>query len=257
MSGEFGAGYSGAYDMLYGDKDYSAECDLLERIFGSYGEDSIRSVLDLGCGTGNHALILGERGYGVTGIDGSEEMLSRAERKRQQSPAVENTVFRQGELRRLRLEQTFDAALMMFAVLGYQTGNEDVISAFATVRAHLRSGGLFVFDVWYGPAVLHQRPSERIKIVPTPEGQILRATSGELDVLHHVCLVHYRLWRLEHQRVISEAEECHRVRYFFPMELDLFLRSSGFCLLRLGAFPLIEQDPDETTWNVLGVARAV
>jgi hypothetical protein len=41
------------------------------------------------------------------------------------------------------------------------------------------------------------------------------------------------------------------------MELDLFLRSSGFCLVRLGAFPSIERDPDETTWNVLGVARAV
>jgi hypothetical protein len=142
-------------------------------------------------------------------------------------------------------------------VLGYQTDNEDVLSALATVRAHLRPGCLFLFDAWYGPAVLRQGPSERVKAVPTREGRILRAASGELDVLHHVCIVRYRLWRLEHDRVVAEAEEEHRVRYFFPMELELFLRSSGFRLLRLGAFPSIERDPDETTWNVFGVAQTL
>jgi hypothetical protein len=47
------------------------------------------------------------------------------------------------------------------------------------------------------------------------------------------------------------------VRYFFPRELELFLEQSGFAPMRLGAFPEIEQEPSETTWNVLGVARAV
>jgi SAM-dependent methyltransferase len=242
---------------LYRDKDYGAECDLIERIFEAYSQGTIRTILDLGCGTGAHALILGQRGYRITGVDGSEEMLAWAEQKRQTSSGAENVAFKQGDLRTIRLEQTFDAALMMFAVLGYQTENDDVLSALSTARAHLRSGALFVFDVWYGPAVLHQRPSERVKIVPTPEGQILRATSGDLDVRHHVCLVQYRLWRLERQRSVSEAEERHRVRYFFPMELELFLRSSGFSLLRLGAFPAMDRDPDETSWNALGVARAV
>jgi SAM-dependent methyltransferase len=256
MNEGFGPAYSHAYDLLYQDKDYGAECDLLERIFKTYGDGSIQDVLDIGCGTGNHALPLAERGYQVTGVDRSEEMLAKAERKRAQSNKRDNVVFQRGDLRTLRLGRQFDAALTMFAVLGYQNHNADVLSALRAARSHLRPGGILVFDVWYGPAVLQQRPSERVKLVPTPGGRILRASSGELDTLRHVCVVHYRLWRLENGRVAAESEERHSMRYFFPLELDLFLQSSGFRLLRLGAFPAFERDPDETTWNVIGIASA-
>jgi hypothetical protein len=78
-----------------------------------------------------------------------------------------------------------------------------------------------------------------------------------MDVLNHVCVVHYRVWFLDKRRGVSQTEETHRVRYFFPLELDLLLRTSGFELLRLGAFPEFERAPEETTWNVLTVARAV
>ena len=56
---------------------------------------------------------------------------------------------------------------------------------------------------------------------------------------------------------MAETEESHKMRYFFPLELELFLKCAGFKLIRLGAFPEFDRDPDETTWNVLGVARAV
>jgi hypothetical protein len=51
---------------------------------------------------------------------------------------------------------------MMFAVLGYQGENDDVLAALKTAHRHARPGGLFLFDVWYGPAVLHERPSQRV-----------------------------------------------------------------------------------------------
>jgi hypothetical protein len=59
------------------------------------------------------------------------------------------------------------------------------------------------------------------------------------------------------ERVSNEIEESHQMRYFFPRELDLFLETSGFCPVRLGAFPDFDREPNETTWNVIGVARAV
>jgi hypothetical protein len=123
-------------------------------------------------------------------------------------------------------------------------------------RKHLKPAGLLAFDVWYGPAVLHQRPTQRIKVSPTPEGKILRFASGELDIRRHLCRVHFHLWRLQGEQLVAETEECHSMRYFFPRELDLLLECSGFAPIRLGAFPQFDQDPDETTWNVLGVARA-
>lgn len=256
MREEFGCLYSDAYDLLYQDKDYARECDLIECLFQRFGEGPIRRVLDLGCGTGGHGFLLARRGYQVVGVDRSESMLVQARGK--VDPLSDGrVVFHQGDLRRIDLQQQFDAATMMFAVLGYQVENSDVLSALRGARRHVSQGGLFLFDVWYGPAVLHQRPCQRIKVIPTPEGQILRAASGELDVHRHLCTVLYRVWQLERGRLVADTEERHAVRYFFPQELDLFLESSGFSLIRLGAFPEFDRDPDETTWNVLGLARAI
>lgn len=257
MSAVFGSVYGGVYDLLYHEKDYAAECDLIERLFRVYGQETIHDVLDLGCGTGNHSLPLARRGYEVVGVDRSADMLAHALKKAAASEANGRVSFRQEDIRDVDLERDFDAVLMMFAVLGYQLENRDVLAALRGARRHLRTGGLFLFDVWYGPAVLHQRPSQRVKVIPTPGGQILRVTSGKLDVHRNHCAVHYHVWRLDQGRLAAADEESHSVRYFFPPELDLFLESSGFAPIRLGAFPDFDRDPDETTWNVLGLARAI
>jgi SAM-dependent methyltransferase len=253
----FGSAYGEAYDLLYHDKDYAAECDLIERIFQTYGRGPIRSVLDLGCGTGNHAIPLSQRGYEVVGVDRSESMLVHAQRKIAHHSRNGRLVVQQGDIRGIDLHKQFDAALMMFAVLGYQLENADVLAAIRNARRHLHVGALLLFDVWYGPAVLHQGPSQRIKVVPRAEGRTLRAASGELNARRHMCRIHFHVWRFEKGQLVAETEESHEVRYFFPLELDLLLESSGFAPLRLGAFPKFDKEPDETTWNVLGVARAI
>lgn len=257
MSDVFGSIYGDAYDLLYQDKNYTAECDLVERLFQTHDTGAIQSVLDLGCGTGNHAIPLARRGYEVVGVDRSADMLAHARRKAGNPRDNGRAVFYQDDIRTVDLDRHFDAALMMFAVLGYQLENADVLSALRAARRHLRSGGLFLFDVWYGPAVLHQRASQRVKVIPTPRGQILRVASGVLDINRHLCTVHYRLWQFEGEKLVADAEEHHSVRYFFPREIDLFLASSGFAPIRLGAFPEFDRDPDETTWNILGLARAI
>jgi SAM-dependent methyltransferase len=257
MSEVFGLGYADVYDVLYHDKDYAAECDVIERIFKTYGNGPIHNVLDLGCGTGNHAIPLAQRGYEVVGIDRSADMLVYAQKKVTNLLSNKRVVFHTGDIRHVDLRRCFDVALMMFAVLGYQLENADVLSALKTARRHLHRGGILIFDVWYGPAVLQQRLSQRVRVIPTIEGQILRVASGELDIRHHIGTVHYHVWRLEGGRLVAETEENHQMRYFFPLELDLFLESSGFALIRLGAFPAFAEEPDETTWNILGVARAI
>jgi len=256
MDEVFGPGYAGAYDIFYQNKDYKAECDLIEQIFEKYGDGSVRSILDLGCGTGNHAIPLGQRGYETVGVDRAEGMLSRARRKAHEVLKDKGVTFSQGDLRSVNLGRSFDAVLMMFAVLGYQLENADVLAALQTARRHMRPGGIFIYDVWYGPAVLHHRPSQQIKVVPTPEGQLLRVASGQLDTQRNLCTVDYRVWRIDKGARLEETEESHRMRYFFLPELKLLLERAGLIPLRFGAFPDFNRDPDETTWNILGVAQA-
>lgn len=257
MSQPFGSIYANSYDALYQDKDYAAECDLLQEQFEKHHTGEVRSVLDLGCGTGNHVIPLAERGYQVTGVDRSAEMLEQARTKASALVSSGKLSLQCADIRDLKLDKTFDAVLIMFAVLGYQLTNQDVFSTLTTARRHLNPGGLLIFDVWHGPAVLVNRPSQRIKVVNTGGGQILRVSSGTLDTNRNLCQVDYLVWLLEGNQLISNATESHSMRYFFPLELELFLESTGFTPVRLGAFPEFNNDPDETTWNVAQVAKAI
>lgn len=257
MSDVFGPVYADSYDALYQDKDYQAECDLIQQVFQKYSTRPIRQILDLGSGTGNHAIPLAQQGYEVVGVERSEHMLAHARRKAAKQVPDRHVVFQPGDIRNAELGRPFDAALIMFAVLGYQHGNADVLATLRTARRHLRPGGLLVFDVWYGPAVLRERPSQRVKVTSMPTGKVLRVASGRLDIFRHLCTTEYLLWRWSEGKPVEEATESHTMRYFFPQELGLFLQCEGLALERLGAFPEFQRDPDETTWNILGAAHAI
>ena len=256
----FGQGYADEYDILYGDKNYETECDMLEEAFARYTNASIKTILDIGCGTGNHAIPLAHRGYSVTGVDRSAGMLEHAQQKLLMgTPPLkdEQIKFVEGDARELDLGQTFDAALMMFSVLGLQTTNVDVLSALRSARKNLKPGGIFVFDVWYGPAVLTIRPSDRTRVIPTENGQVIRSASGTLDILHHLCGVHFHLWHMVNSQLVNETEEMQWTRYFFPQELALFMEQANFELVHLSAFGDLDQQPTDQTWNVFVVGRAV
>jgi SAM-dependent methyltransferase len=252
----FSSAYADAYDLFYQDKDYESECDMIEEMFRRHAGGGVNSILDLGCGTGNHAIPLALRGYQVTGVDRSSEMLQHAKTKvqRQHTEPKKAPQFIKGDVRCLDLAQSFDAVIMMFAVLGYQSTNSDLLSTIETVRQHLNPDGLFIFDMWYGPAVLTIRPGDKIKEIPTSDGKVIRMASGTLDVARHLCQVDYRLLKISGDRVVKDSTESHTMRYFFPMELDMALSFNKLKLESLTAFPNLEQAADENTWNALGLA---
>ncbi len=251
----YGETYANEYDKLYSDKNYQSECDLIEQTFLQFGTSKIQSLVDFGCGTGNHAIPLAHRGYEVTGVDLSANMLRVARQKSAKAGIKINWI--EGDIRTAQAGDSFDAGLFMFAVLGYLLPNEDVLAALINARRHIRNGGILAFDVWYGPAVLSIKPSDRAKVVPDSNGKVIRIVTPRLDIRHHTCDVNYHLWQLHGAQVVAESEEVHTVRYFFPMELELMLSQAGFALDSLTAFPTLNIPADETTWNVFGIAHAV
>lgn len=252
---EFGPAYADWYDALYGDKDYASEVNLIERIVKRYGHGPVHRILDLGCGTGNHAIPLARRGYEVVGIDRSPLMVDQARAKVQCADFTGAATFICADIRHANLDHEFDMALMMFAVLGYQLSDDDVLLALQTARRHLTHDGLLLFDVWYGPAVVQQGPSDREKRVAVEGGSIRRAASAAIDTLHHRCDIRYQLVWEGPGTGLKTTEELHRMRYFFPEEIALFLARAGFDLIRLGAFDNLDSDPNHSTWNAMVVAR--
>ena len=61
--------YAQYYDLLYREKDYPGEVDYVDALIKKYAVNDARTILDLGCGTGGHAILLARKGYRVTGVD--------------------------------------------------------------------------------------------------------------------------------------------------------------------------------------------
>lgn len=241
--------YGRYYDLLYRDKDYVAEVDyiasLLERA-GIAGPE----LLEFGSGTGKHARLLAERGYRVTGIERSAEMVSQA----LPFPGVS---YQQGDIRTVRLGRTFDAVLSLFHVVSYQTTNADVQAVFARAAEHLAAGGLFVFDVWYSPAVYAQRPAVRVKRLSGDGVEITRLAEPALYPNDNRVDVHYTIFARETATgTVHTLTETHPMRHFSLPELDLLAAGAGFERLRAEAF-LSGNPPGEASWGLCLVLRKV
>ncbi len=246
--------YALHYDVLYRDKDYGAETSFLENAFRQYSASPVRSVLDLGCGTGGHVIQLGSRGYAVVGIDASEQMISVARSKA--SERMADIAFHVMDMRDFQLEAQFDAAICMFAALGYLTETEDVLRSLNNIRRHLREDGLLVLDVWNGSAVLRLLPENRLKVVQNADVRLLRFVRPVLDAFRHLCHDHYQLLVMQGDRLVQEVNEVHTMRFFFPQELIHYLGETGFTVREICPFPERPgRKVDETVWNMAVVAQ--
>lgn len=255
MSEVFSGEYAALYDTVYGEKNYAGECDIIERLIAQHSRQKPKTLLELGCGTGGHALPLSSLGYAVTGLDRSSSMLDIA-RKKAASRGVDLRLV-EADIRHFSLAQEFDAAICMFAVLCYQLSNEDLASSLKTIAAHIKPDGLFIFDFWYGPAVLRLRPETRVRVFESDEERLIRIAVPHLDPLNQRNDTEYRILQTKGDKIQHEVCEIHSVRYFFPLEIEYFLSQAGLSLVSMRAFPEIDAEPDELTWNVIAAARKV
>lgn len=252
----FAANYAKQYDRLYIEKDYGIECDFLETLFRK-ASAPVRRVLDLGCGTGGHAIPLARRGLQVTGVDRSVDMLARAREKADALGVGDSIKLHHSPIQDFDCRQTFDAVTCLFAVLSYLTTNGDLLAGLQTARRHLAPGGVFIFDFWHGPAVLTDPPTERTRIVERAGTRTFRHARPEFDFMANMVRIHYHLLELRGSEVITETEETHALRYFFRPELDYFCGQAGFELTAFCPFLKPTLPATERDWNVTAVARAI
>lgn len=252
----FASAYAHFYDAMYADKDYARECDTIEEAIRRHGNGgAYGAILDLGCGTGGHAIPLAQRRYDVTGIDLSADMVTLARRKA--ADASVRATFREGDMRQLHVGRTFDVVLILFAALGYQTEAADVEAALRNARRHLRPGGILVLDVWHGPAVLSEGARDRVRVLDGPDRQLIKASIRTLHPERSVMDVRVRVWEIVGADVIGTADETHRMRYFFRPELEALLCAAGLEPRAFFEFPDLDQPLRDTTWDLGCVAAAV
>ena len=239
--------YSHYYDLLYRDKDYIAEVDYITSLFERFGISGKR-ILEFGSGTGKHGRLFAKRGYEVIGIERSAEMVAQAE-------SAPGFSCQQGDICTVQLGRTFNAVLSLFHVVSYQTTNGAVEAVFARAAEHLEVGGLFVFDVWYTPAVYAQKPEVRVKRMADHFIEVTRIAEPKLYPNQNRVDVNYTIFARDVSSSTFETiNETHSMRHFSILELDLLAKMSGFEIVGTEEI-LTAKSPSEETWGVCFVLK--
>ena len=253
MSADVFDRYAASYDLLYRDKDYAAETEYVARTLRA-AEPKTRTLLEFGSGTGRHGRLLADQGFEVFGIERSKRMVESANANR--SPVRSSGSFdcEQGDIGTVKLGRKFDAVIALFHVMSYQTTDDPLRRAFANAAEHL-NGGLFLFDVWHGPAVVKQPPEIRTKQIENANTKLIRTATPKLRQENHIVAVCYTIVAESVQNGTNETfQEEHLIRYFFPEEIESLARDAAFTIERSEEF-MTGRKPSEETWGVSYLLR--
>ena len=241
--------YSHYYDILYQDKGYEGEVEYIDSLLQAYSVSGCE-LLEFGSGTGKHGRLLAEKGYNIKGIELSNSMVQKAQK-------TDGFTCQQGDIRKISLGRSFDAVLSLFHVVSYQTTNADVQAVFQRATEHLEKGGLFVFDVWYSPAVYNLKPETRVKRMKNDEVEVIRIAEPNIRTNENRVDVNYTV--LVKDKLSSENHtfsETHPMRHFSIPEIEHFAEINNFQVLKTEEF-LTGNQPSEKTWGVCFILRKV
>jgi 2-polyprenyl-3-methyl-5-hydroxy-6-metoxy-1,4-benzoquinol methylase len=183
------------------------------------GFDSTKRILDVGCGTGRHAIELAKRGYTVTGVDLSESQLKRAREKAAESGVTVH--FEHCDARAMKFTQEFDVALILceggFALMETDEMNFAILQG---VTRALKPGGLFILTTLNALFPL-ANSTEEFMNSSTVEG----TSSG-----HTFDVTTFRdTSTFEVENDDGEKRQLHcNERYYAPSEISWMLKSLGF-----------------------------
>lgn len=140
-------GFSEVYDELMDDVPYETWCSRICSILEERGIGS-GLVLDLCCGTGKMTRLMAARGYDMTGVDSSEEMLSKARMSERNGDISDREIlYLCQEAAELELYGTVDAVISVCDSLNYILESEELTEVFKRVNNYLNAKGVFIFDI--------------------------------------------------------------------------------------------------------------
>lgn len=223
--------YSRYYDLLYRDKPYREEADYVLQTLQAI-DPEIRTILELGCGSGAHARFFCEKGFSVTGIDRSAEMIRQAGGK--MIPGFDAI---EGSIVDFKLGKTFDCAVSLFHVISYLTETEELLGCLRSVNKHLEKDGLFLFDCWFTPGVYNLKPEKRTKHFENKALKVERISESFMDLEKNTVDVHFEV-RIQ-DKMSQEQEtlhEKHLMRHLSIPEMELLASLAGFNIIKTEEF---------------------
>lgn len=206
------------YDAIYGAfKDYAGEAAQLAALVRRV-HPGAHTVLDVGCGTGEHAKNLRmNHGFAVDGLDIDPGLLSVA---RQKLPEAE---FFEADMGTFALSRHYDVVMCLFSSIGYLTTLDRVTAALRCFRQHLAPDGVAVVEPWFAPGVLTVGPGST-KSGEANGVRVERSSETKVEGRLSTLVFNYRI---EDATGVRLVQEVHRLGLFTEAEMLASFLSAG------------------------------
>lgn len=228
--------YGQKYDNESFTQGTMGECDFIEK---EIHYNKALKILDVGCGTGRHAIELAKRGYSITGIDLSESLLEKAREKAKQCGL--QVEFLQHDARSLPFENQFDVAIMMceggFPLMETDEMNFDILK---NVSNSLKVKSTFIFTTLNGLFPLFHSINDFLANGVVEGNATYNSKHFDLMTFRD-----YNITKVEDDNGEEKELECNE-RYYVPSEITWLLKTLGFTKIdifgaKLGAFSREDQ----------------
>ncbi len=187
------------YDVF---KDKNSYIDTVNKLVSLFKKHNVKTVLDIGCGTGKIAKLLESKGYKVVGIDNSKEMIKHAKKH---YPKI---TFKLMEAQTFKLNSKFDAIIALDSVLTYLIKEDDFEKAIKNIVSHMKIGSIFYFEIGFTEKLIPNNFTDQVtKTVKKNEIIYKKDTSMKCNVYILDTTVNI----LENDKLIIEEKHIHRV----------------------------------------------
>lgn len=135
------------------------------------------------------------------------------------------------------------------------TENKSLISCFRNVYQHLNDSGLFIFDIWYSPAVYFLKPEIRKKKFENEEIRVTRISEPRIRYNDNIVEVQFEsIIENKSTGQVSYLNECHPMRHFSIPEIEVIATHTGFEIVKAEEF-FYAGKPSEKTWGVCFILK--
>jgi SAM-dependent methyltransferase len=203
------------YDAIYSTKDYAAEAAKIRQIIARECPGA-NSILDVACGTGEHAKLLAAD-FTVDGVDLEPKFVEIARAKH----PVGN--FSVGDMRTFQLAKRYDVVQCLFSAIGYMLTASDIVAALKCFRSHAAPSGIILVEPWIAPADF-KVGHVVLNTVDRPDFKVCRvglsSREGDVSVLELRYLV-------ATPAGIRAEEEVHRLTLISPEQMQAHFAAAG------------------------------
>ena len=213
--------FSEFYDTFTKDIDYSKFADIYEKLFKKMSAKP-EELLDLGCGTGSLTIELARRGYDMTGVDISPQMLDVASNKAK-AKGVDDILFINQDITQLDLYGTVDGVVSSLDVINHLTDKRQVQRCFNMVSLFLIPKGIFIFDLNTPYKFLNEYANNTYVF---ESGQSTCIWQNEFDKRSKICDFYLTFYKKQGE-LYKKSEDYSCERMYSIDEITEMLEKSG------------------------------